>query len=199
MPPALLTPLAAYLHSWIVSERYVASLSILSALAPNSPFLHSSPPPHCRCLGVVAAFQHALGIRRTQSPPPPTTTKQRVTRSSIGNKSNGGKEGEQQHHAPEEEYTYIGPIHFYFRVASVLGSELFYIVFLPLVIWQVDYQLGRSAIIFWNVLFFVGNAMKVGLEGGREGGRKGGWRERRALRRSSLVAWDCICCLVINY
>ncbi len=28
------------------------------------------------------------------------------------------------------------------------------------VIWQVDFQLGRSAILFWNVLFFIGNAMK---------------------------------------
>ena len=93
-----------------------------------------------------------------------------MTRRSGGINSNGGKEGNPPHNAPKEEYNYtiIAPIHFYFRVASVLGSELFYIVFLPLIIWQVDYQLGRIAIIFWNVLFFVGNAMKVGKQGRRE-------------------------------
>jgi len=193
MPPALLVPVAAYLHSWIVSERYVYSV-------PSSQRLHQthppSLPPNHSCLSVVAAFQHALGIRRTQPPssPPPTTTQQRVTRSSTGRNSNGGKE-RAQHHAAQEEYTYIGPIHFYFRVASVLGSELFYIVFLPVLIWQVDYELGRSAIIFWNLLFFVGNAMKVS----REGGRERSWRDRRTANHPVGQAGldGTVCCLVI--
>lgn len=104
---------------------------------------------------------------------------QRVTRKSGSRNSNGGKEGGLPHLERNEgyKYTIIGPIHFYFRLASVLGSELFYTVFLPMIIWQFDYQLGRSAIIFWNVIFLVGNAMKVRKQGGTEGKRRASRRQ----------------------
>ena len=79
-------------------------------IAPAAGYLHSWIVSK-RCLGVVAGFQRVLGIREEKG---------------------GGRSGAQGHH-----YRCVWPVHAFFKLASILGSELFYIVFLPIVIWQV--------------------------------------------------------------
>lgn len=79
-------------------------------IAPVAGYLHSLIVSK-RCLDVVAGFQHVLGIREEKTE---------------------GRSGAQGHH-----YRCFWPVHAFFKLASILGSELFYIVFLPIVIWQV--------------------------------------------------------------
>jgi len=58
----------------------------------------------------VAGFQRLLGVREEKA---------------------ARRLGAEGHH-----YRCFWPVHAYFKLASILGSELFYIVFLPVVIWQ---------------------------------------------------------------
>ena len=49
----------------------------------------------------------------------------------------------------------------YFRIATQLGYEPFYITFLPYVIWNVDSYVGRHFIISWCLSMYVGQACKA--------------------------------------
>ena len=49
----------------------------------------------------------------------------------------------------------------YFRIATQLGYEPFYITFLPCIIWNVDSYVGRHFIISWCLSMYVGQACKT--------------------------------------
>ncbi len=49
----------------------------------------------------------------------------------------------------------------YFRLATELGYEPFYITFLPFVFWNVDTLLARHVVLLWCVSMYIGQASKA--------------------------------------
>ena len=48
----------------------------------------------------------------------------------------------------------------YFRLATELGYEPFYITFIPFIIWNIDSLVGRHVIILWVLSMYIGQACK---------------------------------------
>ena len=52
-------------------------------------------------------------------------------------------------------------LNIFFRLASELGYEPFYITFLPFLIWNVDTTMGRHVVMMWCCSMYVGQACKA--------------------------------------
>lgn len=52
-------------------------------------------------------------------------------------------------------------LNIFFRLATELGHELFYITYFPFLIWNADTSLGRHTIVIWCFSMYVGQACKV--------------------------------------
>ena len=52
-------------------------------------------------------------------------------------------------------------LNIFFRLASELGYEPFYITFLPFLIWNVDTMMGRHVVMMWCCSMYVGQACKA--------------------------------------
>lgn len=60
-----------------------------------------------------------------------------------------------------QEYTIRSPLLYYiFSLGTELGNELFYILFFPFCIWNVDAWLGRRLIIVWVWVMYLGQCTK---------------------------------------
>ena len=57
---------------------------------------------------------------------------------------------------------------------AALGNEMFYILFLPFLFWNVDVRLGRGVVVMWGVLYYIGQLVKVGRDVERGKRREGG-------------------------
>ena len=55
-------------------------------------------------------------------------------------------------------------LYYLFRFGSVLGTEEFYILFLPFVFWNIDPSVGRKMIVVWMVTMLVFNKVLVVLQ-----------------------------------
>ena len=51
-------------------------------------------------------------------------------------------------------------IDFFFRFATELGYEPFYITVIPFFIWNIDSYVGRQAVLLWSISMYTGQALK---------------------------------------
>jgi len=51
-------------------------------------------------------------------------------------------------------------IDFFFRFATELGYEPFYITVIPFFIWNIDSFVGRQAVLLWSISMYTGQALK---------------------------------------
>lgn len=86
---------------------------------------------------VVAAFQRACGV------PPPAKSKVEDGGAVDSGRSRG-----------------ILLLHWLFTLGASFGNELFYILALPAVFWQLDDTVGRETILLWCGVYYVGQALK---------------------------------------
>ena len=47
-----------------------------------------------------------------------------------------------------------------FRFSSGLGGEIFYITFLPFLVWDVDFHIARRIVYLWTLVMYTGQALK---------------------------------------
>lgn len=91
----------------------------------------------------VAYFQRVCGVPRATR----ETTEQ--------------DERDRDSNAPKRGYLLL---HVVFTLGAALGNELFYILALPLLFWQLDDTVGRETILLWSGVYYVGQALKDVLQ-----------------------------------
>lgn len=66
-------------------------------------------------------------------------------------------------HSSSNKHSYIVNnwfLYYLFRFGSLLGTEVFYITFIPLVFWNFDPYIGRKLVIVWVVTMYIGQVLK---------------------------------------
>lgn len=99
-----------------------------------------------------------------------TSVQQRISKNGLH--KNGYKNGITNPDAHEEALAYKitnKPFHLLMEFGASLGSEMFYLIFFPFMLWNVDARLTRQLLLIWYPLMYVGQFLKDCIKWPRPG------------------------------
>lgn len=95
-----------------------------------------------------------------------------VQRKTNGLHKNGFKNGITSSDGHEKKLAYKiknKPIHLLMEFGAGLGSEMFYLIFYPFMLWNIDARLTRHLLLIWYPLMYVGQFLKDCIKWPRPG------------------------------
>lgn len=99
-------------------------------------------------------------------------TQENVRKRSAQNHVNGYKNGISNPYKKEAKLAYRITnkfLYYLFQFGASLGSEIFYIIFFPFMIWNVDSRLTRQVLLIWYPLMYFGQFLKDWIQWPRPG------------------------------
>ena len=105
---------------------------------------HEEAPNAAVSNGVLRLATQAIGRRRKRRPVSPSSS----------------ESGSPQREIPEATIETCSLLDLYFKLATTMGYEPFYITFLPCLCWNVDLLVARHLMVLWALSMYVGQASK---------------------------------------
>lgn len=124
---------------------------------------------------LVRRFQEACGVKEIKKPPEKQLklastsfdgavgwliSKTKVRRQ-LKSYSAGSSPGSSPEPPDVIECECISLVDVYFRIATELGYEPFYITFFPALFWNIDSYIARHAVLLWCLSMYIGQASKA--------------------------------------
>ncbi|KAM5273082.1 sphingosine-1-phosphate phosphatase 1 [Ctenodactylus gundi] len=142
----------ARLAGWLGEPQKVARFQRLCGV--EAPPSLSAAPGEDEAAGAPPA-----GDPRRRAAPPPGAERNPCPAKPAGGAPNGvhrGRAGERGERAGVSNW----PLYYLFCFGTELGNELFYILFFPFWIWNLDPLVGRRLVIIWVMVMYLGQCTK---------------------------------------